>query len=384
MHHPKPDGTNWERLAAYFAGECSAPETAELERWIDAEPGRRQLIERLREVWGRTGRLAGDPEPVDLDTAWSRMVARVRAHAAREGEEAVGRPRRIVPLRGKAKGNGQRHLSFALRAAGTIIVVAGAGLLWRAQTKRADIAPAAVQLRPMREYATAPGQRAVVRLADGTRIDMAVDSRLRVPTDFGTATREVYLEGEAYLAVASDPRRPFIVHTARGTARALGTKFNVHAYAGDAGLTVVVAEGMVALKAAPVRDTAYFPGIAKTSGRRPAAVDSVILREADLGRLDAEGHLSVERDVDVDAHLAWTQGRLLFANVPLREVIPRLNRWYDIDVRLGDSSLADYPYTASLTDESLPQVLQLLSTALEVRIEQRGKTVTLHRSRASR
>ncbi|MGH7718148.1 MAG: FecR family protein, partial [Gemmatimonadaceae bacterium] len=166
-----------------------------------------------------------------------------------------------------------------------------------------------------------------------------------------------------------------------GTARDIGTKFGVRGYADDDVLAVVVSEGAVALTAATSPDTVRFPGAARAASSRPAVRDSVILTEADLGRLDADGRISVERNIDVDAYLGWTEGRLAFSNTPLREVIPRLNRWYDIDVRLGDSSLGNVPYTASLKDEPLPHVLRLLAASLNVRVERAGKVVTLHRRR---
>src|SRR5205823_9036692 len=68
----------------------------------------------------------------------------------------------------------------------------GAAALWRVESLRR--APA------MREFATARGRRAAIELADGTRIVLSVDSKLRVPVDYGRTTRAVYLEGEAYFA----------------------------------------------------------------------------------------------------------------------------------------------------------------------------------------
>ena len=81
----------------------------------------------------------------------------------------------------------------------------------------------------------------------------------------------------------------------------------------------------------------------------------------------------------LDDYVAWTSDRLTFTNAPLRDVLPRLNRWYDIDLRLGDTTLAAVPYTASLSQEPVETVVQLLAAAVGARVERRGATIMLRR-----
>jgi transmembrane sensor len=82
--------------------------------------------------------------------------------------------------------------------------------------------------------------------------------------------------------------------------------------------------------------------------------------------------------VDVDAYLAWMRGRLVFADTPVREVLPQLGRWYDVDLKLGDTALADARLSATLDAEALPEALHLLAVALDVRIERQGRTAVLY------
>ena len=67
-------------------------------------------------------------------------------------------------------------------------------------------------------------------LADGTKVWLNADSKLRFPVSFTAERREVYLEGEAYFEVAKDSEHPFIVHISRGAIEVLGTGFNVRDY----------------------------------------------------------------------------------------------------------------------------------------------------------
>ena len=63
----------------------------------------------------------------------------------------------------------------------------------------------------------------------------------------------------------------------------------------------------------------------------------------------------------------------------LREALPQLSRWYDADFQLGDPALGAHPLTASLRGEPLPQVLELLTAALAVRVERHGTAVVFYR-----
>jgi hypothetical protein len=91
----------------------------------------------------------------------------------------------------------------------------------------------------LHQIATETGQRASVTLSDGSHVTVGGASRIRVAPTFGR-TREVYLDGEAFFEVAHDASRPFIVRAARGTARAVGTKFNIDAYYSSPELAVLV------------------------------------------------------------------------------------------------------------------------------------------------
>ena len=98
------------------------------------------------------------------------------------------------------------------------------------------------------EYSTPRARRADFLLKDGTHVLLSVDSRLRVPADYGVSDRRVYLEGEAYFEVKHDSAARFLVHTDHAVTEDLGTRFDVRAYRGDSVMRVVVAEGRVAVR----------------------------------------------------------------------------------------------------------------------------------------
>jgi transmembrane sensor len=81
---------------------------------------------------------------------------------------------------------------------------------------------------------------------------------------------------------------------------------------------------------------------------------------------------------DTAAWFAWTEGRLVFDNTPLREALPQLSRWFDLEFRLADSSMGDVPLTATLRTQPTSDVLDNLAASLGMRQRQEGRTVTLY------
>ncbi|MBX6332525.1 MAG: FecR domain-containing protein [Gemmatimonadaceae bacterium] len=328
-------------LARYLAGECSADETLEIERWADESPAHRAQLEELRRIWN-----ARRPaRSWDTQEIWSNVQRTMRTNRRRPlrlvSDHTLGRERRSWGTR------------IAAIAAAILVIVSSAALLHIAATAKT---PAAVA---MREYVTPRGQRATVRLDDGTRVTLGAQSRLRWSEPLG-ARRDVYLDGEALFTVAHDPRRPFRVHVGDAVMQDLGTEFSVRGYADDGRVVVVVKSGQVAF-----------------SPRGTAASQPVVLDAGDLGAMSASGVITVQHDVDVDRYLAFAEGRLVFVDTPLGEVLGQLQRWYDVQFVVQDSALLSATVTASFQGAGLDDVLHALSASLDMRAERRGTMVWL-------
>jgi ferric-dicitrate binding protein FerR (iron transport regulator) len=225
----------------------------------------------------------------------------------------------------------------------------------------------------MRIYTTRPGQRADVRLLDGSRVMLGVSSTLRVPEDYDESSRDLFVQGDAYFEVVHDPQKVFRVHARNTVAQDVGTKFAVRAYGGDPTVAIVVAEGSVSVKS-----QARVAALRGASASATPTVKGILLQSRDLLRVSPAGAMEVRRGVDVSYYLAWTEGRLEFRDAPLGSVATQLSRWYDIDMRLGDPAIASRRITMSLDTESVAEMLSLLEASLDLRVEQKGRTVTLY------
>jgi transmembrane sensor len=103
--------------------------------------------------------------------------------------------------------------------------------------------------------------------------------------------------------------------------------------------------------------------------------DTVLLQAHDIGLIDPQGQVRAVHDADVTGALAWTGGRLVFRDAPLRDVIAELARWYDLDIQVRDSSVAERRLTASFSGESVPLVLERIALSLNLQVDSHGRTI---------
>jgi ferric-dicitrate binding protein FerR (iron transport regulator) len=330
-------------LLRLIEGDCSPEEAAAIQAWIVADPKRGELLDRLRAVWRLTGETTRDWDIAEshrrLDRAYpsrSRPARPLRGVGAVPSLELARRPWWKAP--------------WPMQIAAAIAVVLAGSALWLLPRHAGS----------SRAFATARGQLSSLGLPDGSRVLLGVDTRLQVPRDYGTRSRTVELEGEAYFVVQHDPTRPFVVRTQHGTTEDLGTEFAVRAYRQEGLMQVVVAEGRVAL-------------------RGPKGTDSVLvtLRPRERAVLDSGGSATVMRDVPLANDLAWTRGALLFDDAPLAGVIAQLERWYDLEIENDHAALADERVTISFMTKSADEALTALAQVLNVRAIRAGRLVRL-------
>ena len=213
--------------------------------------------------------------------------------------------------------------------------------------------------RNARTFASVVGKRDSIRLADGSRVILGPASQLVIPAAFGQRGREVELHGEAYFDVVHDTTRPFVVRAGNATIRDVGTSFAVRSD-GATRVQVVVAAGVV------------------TVGAR--AESGVILRAGDVGTLRPTGRISVTHDASTAPYLAWMRDSLVFREASLAEVSSDLRRWYGVELRVDDSTLAARHLTMTFSGDPLERVLRVIGLGLGAEVERHGDTAVVRAS----
>lgn len=65
-------------------------------------------------------------------------------------------------------------------------------------------------------------------------------------------------------------------------------------------------------------------------------------------------------NVDVESEIAWKEGRLVFKETPLPEVLRCLANFYNVDFNVMDPVLDSYRFTGTFNNRQLSQILDYL------------------------
>lgn len=203
---------------------------------------------------------------------------------------------------------------------------------------------------------TAAGAPRAVALADGTRV--VLDGATRLDVRLGAGRRQARLvRGEAFLDVAHDPRRPFSVTAPEGSARVLGTAFDVERTGGR--LVLSVHRGRVRLAAPGFGG----PSIELTAGQGAAAGD--------------DGLLPVRRFDPAAAD--WRSGWLETDGVTLDRLVERLNRRAARAIVLEDEGLAQQQVAGRFRLDDADELVRNLALVHGFEVRESANTVRLTR-----
>lgn len=357
---------NWNRLVRYLTGESSPEKEERTREWILEDRKRARLMDDLREVWEATDQSS---RPRDVDAAWeeiSRTIELANGDEKERKDAAGSSPRKTPSERGRERGKrgSRRRFYGGVQSSAGLSALLGVVLLAVAVAAIFfyDFSEVPDQHSEPRVFTTKPGQRATVRLGDGSKVRLNADSRLKVRAGFGEHNRMVRLTGEAYFEVARDTTTSFVVRMNGARVTALGTAFNVEAYADANKREVAVSEGVVSLR----------------SGQESFR-DTVHLRANYLGTIFGSHMQTLRDDAAVHRRIAWTNGQLVFSDAGFEEVTRRVERWYDVEIEYEvDSNRVDR-LNASFHDESLDEVVKAISTALDLMYRREGEMVVFYR-----
>lgn len=196
-------------------------------------------------------------------------------------------------------------------------------------------------------------------LADGTKVWVNADTRLRYPTRFGDQNRRVELKGEAYFEVTPDAARPFVVASAGQEITVLGTSFNVSAYDDDNVIMTTLVEGAVAIahEAYDLQETL-------------APEEQAILKKSERSLIRTQ--------VDPWQYIAWKENRFYFQDRPLQDIMTILSRWYDIDVFFDGTDISGIRFTGGFKRyQDFENVKELLEKTDEITMTIKGRTVII-------
>ena len=194
-----------------------------------------------------------------------------------------------------------------------------------------------------------------VMLADGTKVYVNSDSKLRYPIVFDSLERRVFLEGEAYFEVRRDEKRPFVVEMRGFSVDVLGTSFNVSNYQSDEVNGVVLVEGRVRVNK-DGREYLLKPN------------EELVIKKDDV----------CVRKVNARNAISWKNDKFYFNDETLTMVMNTLTRWYDVDVVFANQSVRDYHFSGFVPKyEDIAKAFEILELTCDIKFVLQDRTVII-------
>lgn len=197
-----------------------------------------------------------------------------------------------------------------------------------------------------------------LRLSDGTKVWLNSETRLRYPVVFSGKERVIQVEGEVYIEVSKDAAHPFIVEmSGRGRIAVTGTSFNVRNYADEEAVRVTLVQGGVRL-------------IAETG--------TVSLEPGEQGCIVA-GQKVDKKKVNVSLYTAWRDGRFVFKEQSLEEIMRTVARWYDVEVEFESEKVRQVTFSGNLKRyDDFGKIIGMLEAIKIARFEINGNCIRVY------
>lgn len=329
-------------LSTYLAGKLERSQADGVEEWLTRNPIGKTAIDGFLNC-----AVEMDIAPPKADRVIEALNKRMALESSSEMMDlrSTEAGRKPMPVSTTVRGsNPRRWMMGGAAAFASFVLFFSLGIF---QTESIDSNPN----RGATTYSTPRGQRSNVTLPDGSKVVLNVDSYLEVPAEFGTSTRTIKMRGEAFFDVVSNAEMPFVVVTDNSETRVLGTSFVVREYPSDSIATISVKSGEV-------------------------AVQNVVLGKDQQVKVSRVGMVRVLPVVGTPE--SFTNGVLDLRAVPVSEAIVDLGRWYDAEIRTGNSDILKQEITGKFAYGSLYDLVAILEMALDVRVERNGRVLTIY------
>lgn len=305
-------------ITRYLSGEATPDEIVELQKWLDSSKDNLLYFQQLKNIWDNSVRFNHE-KMTDVDKAFNLIKKRVIFKSPATNFWFYWKKIAAVLLIPLVLGNLLYFLFHADNFTST-------------------------QEPVYNELYAAFGTRSALKLSDGTSVWINSGSSIKYPDNFVGNNRTVFLKGEAYFEVESDPKKPFIVETSSLSVKAIGTKFNVSGYTSAEEAEVTLVSGKVEVSLTD--DKKYIKS-------------SMLDINQHFSFNKANGTTSIITE-DTYKYISWKDGKLIFRNEPLSNVVKKISQVFNIDIEIKGEEIQNYCFRATFQDESLTEILKLL------------------------
>ena len=299
-------------LERYDNTDWSADDQEALDKWLSSSLAHRVAFWRVKAAWRRTERLS---------------VLHTLSHP---------------------KATPQSSWKFFSRFAAVVVftaLVAGAMYFTRSTTDWV--------------YATPVGGHEIVRLGDGSQVELNTDTSIRVSSE--GMERKVWLDkGEAFFQVRHDEQHPFTVVTAHSRIVDLGTKFSVRRVGSQTIVALVEGRARLESSKGSAKPVVLLPGDVAT-----ASDDSL--------------SISKESPSALGVQLSWRHDVLVFNHTTLGAAANEFNRYNSQQLVIADSATASRTIGGTFPKNGLVDFAEVARDMLGLKVARDHDRVVISR-----
>jgi transmembrane sensor len=323
-----PNHSMDDLLVKCILDEALPAERDEVDKWRAQHPENEKYYNHFKLIWQQSRELASASD-VNEEEAWERFKKRTA-----ENE------RPVIEL------NSNRP-NYLFRIAAAIVVMAGVG--WAVYFSM-------FRNRPEELVTVKAGAEALVdTLPDGSVVTLNRRSSISYPEGFAHgASRPVTLRGEAFFDVQPDKSKPFVITVNDVTVTVVGTSFNIKS--NESSTEVIVETGLVEVE--------------KSTEMVKLHPQEKVIVHKEKNKLEKE--LSGD-----ELYKYYRTGKLVCNDIPLSEVISKLNEVYNTRIIIENKKLADQKFNTTLELKSLSADLHVIRETFSCTIHQDGDTLIL-------
>lgn len=339
----------WQLVSKKLSGEATAEELTELEELLRLHPEMHYAIQHIQDLW----QLQPKPAP-ETEDAFRRHLEKMNASGIDTSPwtQNPNTPNIPPPPQPRKRSTVTRYLVAGLSFAAIIIVLI---LIMVLQNGQSDQVPP----QNLSEISTRNGSRTRINLPDGSVVWLNAGSKLVYDKNFDSKQREVTLTGEAYFDVVKNPDKPFIIHAGKMDIKVLGTLFNVKSYPGEAHTEASLIRGSieVMIKDRPTEKIILKPNEKIIVANEPEQAQGTKKTNVPNEPIVAIRHLNYEPKDSTIIETSWVENKLIFQDESFKEMAPRLERWYGVNIRFKNDKVQQLRFSGTFTRETIEQAL---------------------------
>ena len=341
MINAEPMEMNDDLLISSLLGEATAEQNKQIAEWRMEDPANENRFRQFQVIWESSHQLKYNGK-IDAGISLQRLKQKIAVQAAVSLEKTEQQANDLHHTQQKTVR--LWHGGYLAKIAAAIVLIAGAGWLYINQATVNEV-----------EFLTQQTVEADT-LSDGSIITLNKHSMLRYPDKFKSGEREVWLtKGEAFFSVTPDKKSPFLIHTGNTTIRVVGTSFNVKTK-GD-NVEVIVETGVVEVNR-------HGKMVSLKPGEK-------VLVQRNKTNFIKEGNTD-------QLYTYYRSKEFIADNTPLRRVVEILNEAYESNIVISRKELEDIPLNTTFKNESLDQVLKVISRTFKIKVDKRPGKIILY------